>query len=255
MSQIEVFILTCGERPSFDRALQGVINQQPSVKYTVIRDAAPMSKAFNEMLRLSTCPYFVQCDDDMILHHNAVSLLHGDIAAPYRPKTAIAARWLWDPHVGRPIVGVKAYNTEAIARVGGWQDVQSCEVDQITRLRNAQWHDNCPYEDNLIDPPFNRESPLIVGVHDPMFSPEAAYERYRDLMLKQRRFGQALWVEGLPKIFLERVRAHSNAVDLAALAGCLAGCSADLAQANTEKNFLTKPWAAEYALVARMLGL
>lgn len=255
MSQIEVFVLTCGVRPSFDRALQSVINQQPPVKYTVIKDVAPMSAAFNRMLELSTTPYFVQCDDDMILAENAVSLLHGDIAAPYRPKTAIAARWLWDVHCNRPIVGVKAYNKEAIAQVGGWRDVQSCEVDQITRLRDAQWHVNCPYEQNLIDPPFNRESVLLVGVHDPMFTPETAYERYRDLMLKQRRFGQALWVESLPRQFLARYKAHGNLVDLGAFAGCIAGCVANLEQANVEKNFLVRPWADEFAFVKKLLAL
>jgi hypothetical protein len=258
LEDTEVFILTCDNRPSYPEARRHLEAQDASTPITVIADEAPMSKAFNQMLwQGEKRPFFVQCDDDMLLQPRAVSVLRQAIEEQ-GPQCAILALWLWDPHVERPIVGVKIYRRAAIEQVGGWKDVQSCEVTQMDALKAAGWSIHVPWTQRLLGGPWDGpsesydEKHLIVGQHDPMFTPEMAYERYRDLMMKQRRFHHAAWVEELPKLFHKRA---GGPVDLAALAGCIAGCSASLEEGNVEKDFRQKPWLEEYKLVAKMLKL
>jgi hypothetical protein len=254
---VEVFVITCGARPSFPRALAAAEGQVPAAPVTVVRDVAPMSAAFQRMLTAGHGrPYFVQVDDDMILAPDAIAKLCAAMsAAP--AWAAICGLWLYDPHVERPIVGVKLYRREAIEEVGGWSDEQSCEMGQLARLKAAGWSVEVPWV-----PGMGKDDPHVVGLHDPMFTPESAFERYRDLMVKQRRLGHALWVEELPELFLRRLRAMpagypGQAVDTAAFAGCVAGLTADLAHdwSTGEKDFRACPWRAEFDRLAKVLKL
>lgn len=257
---VTVFVPTCGYRPSLERCVRALHEQDVMCKTMIIRDVAPMSAAFNEMLARCETPYFVQCDDDMILRSFAVSRMVSAMQDNVQ-RTAIHAHALWDPHVARPIIGVKICAAEALRAVGGWRDVQSCEVDQLARLRAADWAIRVTWDDSWgSGGNFVREHPLVVGDHDPMYTPELAYERYRDLMLKQRRFGQALWVEALPGQFLARVNGDAPciadyAVELAAFAGCIAGFVAPLDAENREKDFARRPWTAEWTKIAEVLGI
>jgi len=256
---VTVFVPTCGARPSLERCLAALRAQDSTFTLSIIQDVAPMDAAFNEMLARCQTPLFIQCDDDMILRPFAVSRMTGAMQAA--PRTAIYAHSLWDPHVVRPIIGAKICSAEALRAVGGWRNVQSCEVDQLARLKAAGWTIQVTWDQHWEHGAgFIADHPLNVGDHDPMYTPELAYERYRDLMMKQRRFGQALWVEGLPKQFLARVKGsapcttHPN-VELAALAGCIAGFVAPLAAEDREKDFIRRPWTAEWAKVAEVLGI
>lgn len=251
LEDIEIFVPTCGQRPSLRACISCLEALNTSTPYRVLKGFAPMSRAFDEMIRAATKPYFIQVDDDMLLAPDAVKKL----AATMGSDVAMGALWLWDVHVGRPILGCKIYNTAAIRDIGGWRNVQSCEVDLNDRLKAAGWTINVVADATVFEPPFDSQSPVIVGRHDPMFTPSMAYERYRDLVLKHRRLKNALWVEALPSMFLERVRAHGNKVDLAALAGCISGMTAPLDVNNHEKDFSQCPWMSEYNLVEKLLGL
>jgi len=250
---VEVFVPTCGERPSLPNCLEALNELYPPVPVTVIRDLAPMSSAFNAMHEQATKEFFVQVDDDMILSSDAVTKLRDLIACA--PLVGMAALWLWDVHVGKPIIGVKIYRTAAVKEIGGWSDVQSCEVDFNDRMRGVGWASVIPCTPDLLTPLADPANPLIAGEHDPEFTCEAAYERYRDLTMKQRRFGQAPWVAALPGMFLGRVKNDGSKVELAALAGCIAGALADIQDAGKEKNFRECPWHNGYVSVAKLLGL
>ena len=250
---VEVFVPTCGKRPSLPTCLEALDELVPPVPVTVIRELAPMSTAFNAMHEQATKEFFVQVDDDMILSSDAITKLRALLVEA--PLAGMAALWLWDVHVGKPIVGVKIYRTAAVRESGGWSDVQSCEVDFKDRMRGLGWSSIIPCTPELLTLQADYSHPMIVGDHDPEFTCESAYERYRDLTMKQRRFGAAPWVEALPALFLERVKNGGDKVELAALAGCIAGALADIQDTGKEKNFNECPWHDGYVSVAKLLCL
>ncbi len=252
--KVTVFVPTCSERPSLEDCLISLQAQVPRCLVEVIRDVAPMSAAFNEMLRRCRTPYFVQCDDDMLLRPETVARMVEDIERT--PETvAIVAHPLWDVHLRRVICGCKIYRRAAIANVGGWADMQSCEFDQVQHLKNLGYE---------VQVRWAEARDTCVGDHDPMFTPELAYERYRDLVMKQRRLGHSPWVLDVGREMVGRLLSSSavggavneeTRVDLAALSGIVAGCCADLEAEPGEKDFITRPWSKEYARVALCLGL
>lgn len=256
-AQTTVFVPTCGHRSSLGRCLAALGAQSSPCNVDVINGVAPMSAAFNAMMERCVTPTFVQCDDDMILKPDAVVRLLEDLLAQ-PPAVALLAMPLWDVHLGRPIVGCKIYRTDAVREAGGWRDVQSCEVSQLHVLAElgysvvTRWHS--PWN---VGVDWQRDHPLIIGDHDPEYTPEQAYERYRDLTLKNRRMHNAAWVEELPALFVRRIdsSARPSQVDIASLEGCRAGLVASLEETDHEKDFSRRPWHDEYVAVAERLGL
>jgi hypothetical protein len=162
----------------------------------------------------------------MILQPFAV----GRMAHSIRPrqKVAFSAFPLWDVHLRRAIMGVKIYDHE-IMRNYPYQDVQSCEVDQMERLKadgffiRTEW--GAPWETHHGD--LHERHPGIMGNHGVRYNARSAYERYMDLTLKYRRVGQAEWVAPWPRRFIERYRAEGDEADLWSFLGCMIGLIAD----------------------------
>jgi len=258
IGNVTVFVPTCGDRPSLPHCLDALSDQDVQFGLSVIMNVAPMSAAFNAMIERCKTPLFIQCDDDMLLRRYAVRRLVESMEAADH-DVAIYAHPLWDVHVNRPIFGVKIYRADAIRDVGGWSDVQSCEVDQLSRLDAAGYKLRTAWDSAWSSPDgFRYDHPMIMGDHDPMFTPSLAYERYKDLIMKHRKLQNAAWVEQLPGLFLARVRGERACVapldvEVAALAGCIAGLTATLPDSAGEKDFLARPWDAEWAACERLL--
>ncbi len=80
MSDLTVFILTCGEE-SLKQCMETLERQglEDGTNIELINDVYPMSEAFNEMHRRCKTPYFIQVDADVILNDGAIDALYQNL--------------------------------------------------------------------------------------------------------------------------------------------------------------------------------
>lgn len=217
-----VFWITCNSSASA-ASRAALAAQTCAFRLEVIDHVAPMSAAFQMMLDRCVTPYFVQVDDDMVLRSFAVERLVTQLGEAPR-DVAMVCHPLWDRHLGRSILGLKAYR-HGIFRRYPYRDVRSCEMDQLSRL--AADH----YRSLVIDPVQTREDdPVLVGYHGTHYTPEEAFERYSDLARKQRLVGHNDWVLEWPRRFLDRLveqGGHYESADLWAFLGLVSGLAYD----------------------------
>jgi hypothetical protein len=180
--------------------------------------------------------YFVQVDEDMLLYPNAIRSLYTRIAES-PPDVAILTCHLLDPHAERVIYGLKIYRYEIVHRYP-YDDVESCEYDQIRRLTGDGFVDcRLPIEDHF------RPSELTLGEHGSGWTPRSVFERYLTLERKIRRHRQgvpttsATWVEEHAAFFLKRYLDTGAQLDLYALMGVLAGRLAPVDGRGREKDY------------------
>ena len=130
--EVTVFVSTVGET-SLPSCLAHLAEQDCRFQLRMIENVAPMSAAFQAMLDACETPYYVQVDEDMLLHPDAVRRLHANLrCAP--ADVAFVVACLHDVHLEAPVQGVKIFR-HGIVRRYPFADVQSCELDQIDRMR------------------------------------------------------------------------------------------------------------------------
>ena len=207
---VTVFVSTVG-RPGFERCLAALKAQDCSFELQVIRDVAPMSRAFQTMLDRCRTPFYVQVDEDMILVPGAIRHLHAAIAAA-PADVATIVRPLWDTHLERCILGVKIYRHAIVARYP-FADTPSCDQDQNRRLAADGYH--------VVWPPLKDVTvggPEILGLHGTDTTDQGAYARYAKLERgRQWAPDQMGWTGDLPHQFLRRVLDGGSRTDLVAL--------------------------------------
>jgi len=196
-----------------------------------------MSAAFQAMLDQCETPYYVQVDEDMLLYPDAIQRLHDELrGAP--DDIAFVVGYLHDVHLEQPVQGVKIFR-HAIVRRYPFADVQSCELDQVDRLRA----DGFAYrvlpagtERSADDTEFPY---AIVGLHGATHSPRSIYERFRTLEMARRKHPRRFsHQERWPVMLVERFLERRNPLDFYALMGLLAGALSPTA-AGGEKDFRT----------------
>jgi hypothetical protein len=242
--KLTVFVITVGG-PTAKACLAAVKGQTCKFRLDVIENVAPMSAAFQEMLDRCETPYFIQVDEDMILKPHAVQQIYNSIST-IGGNVAFVCFGLWDTHIGMPIIGVKGYRHD-ICKLFPYVDEQSCEVGQLERMREEGY----TYRAFL---PATRDDKDTLGDHTSCLTPWQAYERYKDLMEKQRKHGQCGWVERLPAQFAKRLGVNPESPDLWALFGLLAGSGSDIDRAPGEKDFRTYGKDPAYATMLRLLS-
>src|SRR5262245_22053777 len=104
---VTVFVTTVGA-PTFEQCLRHLREQDCKSRLKIIDHVAPMNAAFQRMLDECRTPYYVQVDEDMLLHPHAVRTLYDTIEAA-GPKVAIYAAGLYDVHLERCIHGIKIF--------------------------------------------------------------------------------------------------------------------------------------------------
>jgi len=198
---------------------------------------AKTDKAFQAMLDQCETPYYVQVDEDMLLYPDAIQRLHDELrGAP--DDIAFVVGYLHDVHLEQPVQGVKIFR-HAIVRRYPFADVQSCELDQVDRLRA----DGFAYrvlpagtERSADDTEFPY---AIVGLHGATHSPRSIYERFRTLEMARRKHPRRFsHQERWPVMLVERFLERRNPLDFYALMGLLAGALSPTA-ARREKDFRT----------------
>lgn len=221
MNKVTVFVISCHGDPNYYDCLEALESQKPPFPVKQIRNVAPMSAAFQQMLDQCDTPYFVQCDSDMILAQGTVAHML-EIIEQADPKVAIAAFMLQDPHLEMPIQGVKIYRHEIVAKYPYNLTTISCEKNHLDRMT----------EDGYTI--LNRME--VVGAHSPKWTPELIFERYFDLMEKWKLYGYT-WLEDLHrKLFLKYMDKQSE-LNLYAYLGAMASVSRPERLRTREKDF------------------
>jgi hypothetical protein len=215
-SEMTVFVSTVGAA-SFPECMACLERQDSRFRLEVIEGVAPMSAAFQLMMDRCQTPYYIQVDEDMLLHPHAVRVLHERILAA-DPAVPLVVAWLWDAHLGHCIQGVKAFRHRIVSRYP-FADVQSCEKDQLRRMAEDGHHHQRPPETNP-----TQHDPGTLGLHGTHYDAQSIFERYSTLEQRRRRHPDKLaWFEAHGGDFLRRFRDDPSEVNLMALMGILAG--------------------------------
>lgn len=218
-ADMTVFVSTVGAA-SFPECIACLERQDCRFRLEVIEGVAPMSAAFQVMMDRCQTPYYIQVDEDMLLHPHAVRVLYERILAADANVPLVVA-WLWDAHLGHCIQGVKAFRHSIVSRYP-FADVQSCEKDQLRRMAEDGHHHQRPPETTPA-----QHDPGTLGLHGTHYDAQSIFERYSTLEQRRRRHPDKLaWFEAHGADFLRRFRDDPTEVNLMALMGILAGCLA-----------------------------
>jgi MoaA/NifB/PqqE/SkfB family radical SAM enzyme len=173
--------------------------------------------------------YYIQVDGDMVLKPHAIRTMLAGIKRRQEQgqhKTAMVCWPLWDVHLKRTLLGVKAY-AHNIFREYPYTDTQSCEMDQLTRLQQDGYNYEVEWGGAWSDHKgkIPRKDRRCLGDHGSSYTPKEAYERYKDLTEKARFVGGSDWVHPWVWTFLERIAPGIKPTDpnLWAFLGCIAG--------------------------------
>ena len=215
-AEVTVFVSTVGA-PSFRECMEHLKRQDCNFRLEVIQNISPMSAAFQRMVDSCQTPYYVQVDEDMMLRHDAVRMLTEWILNT-PDEVPLVVAWLWDMHLNRGIQGVKAFR-HSIVRNYPFQDVESCEKDQLLRMQQDGYHYVKPLD---TDP--TEHGTWTLGTHGTHYDPQTIFERYATLEHKRCQYPDKLaWFEAYGSDFLRRFREDPSELNLMALLGLLAG--------------------------------
>ncbi len=211
--QLTVFVISSGSNPNLPGCLKALKMQSCTFTLDIIKDVSPLSRAFQEMLNRVRTPYYIECDEDMVLNANAVEKMYNDIAgAHHSDNVAMHAYMLQDQHLDMPIYGVKIYKADICKRYPYNLQHPSCEMEQLQRLERDGYTYKLFHD--------------LMGSHSPLWTEELIFERYYNLMEKFKIF-RYVWMEQLPRKLLEKVQREPTDLNIAAYSGALASVYAD----------------------------
>lgn len=164
---LDAVIFSCGEGSLRD-CLESVDRQTlPPRTIHLIEDVHPMARAFQqgleEMVRCGSRCY-VSVDADMILHPHCFETLASCLETHSKACHEVIGR-LQDGIEG-PVWGIRIYQTEVIAGLGGFREVFGTELELNERAERRGWKSLAIQE--------------VLGLHNPVYTPEAAFIRFRN---------------------------------------------------------------------------
>ena len=168
---VTVFILTVGD-PVF-AACRNAIEAQHSSDFLIdiIEHVHPFNTAAQEMIRRCRTPYFIQVDEDMILHPDAVSRMQQAMTqAP--AEIGMICFHLYDEDRECPIQGIKIYRTKLMKRLA-FHDLKASEMNLLDQMgeQGIRW---------ILHPD-------TLGRHGTRYTPESIYRRYKTMYEKDIR--------------------------------------------------------------------
>lgn len=170
---ITIYIGSVGY-PTFNRCFSTInnlfANHNLVHDIVVVKDKFPTSEWLNEM-KNSTTKYTLQVDEDMYLYKNAVDELFK--LAESNKNTLNASSLLYDLFLKTNIGSLKLWNTEAL-RSATFKDVQGADRQFAKDAAKFGFK--------------NYETKLVLGDHDSAPSPEITYFKYKEYIMKIRRF-------------------------------------------------------------------
>ncbi|MCO5171559.1 MAG: SPASM domain-containing protein [Planctomycetes bacterium] len=225
-SEVAVCVATVGGA-TFPRALAALERQDCRFAGpVVVRNVAPSARAFRLLNERCPTPVYVQVGEDMVLRPHAVRALYERLlAAP--PEVAGVCLPLWDTHLGRTVLGVKALRRDVLAR-HAYREVAGTGFDLDARLRAAGHPilvvQPTDFLGRVVDDDPHR--PEVMGEHV-VEGAAALFERYRAVFAYHRDHPEMSYAWRDLVLVLERLGldARKDDPDLWALLGAVAGLS------------------------------
>ncbi|TKB65719.1 MAG: glycosyltransferase [Nitrospira sp.] len=166
-----VFVLTVDD-PVLEACLEALHKQEGlPFKLDIIRNVYPFSAAAQRMITDCATEFFLQVDEDMILHPDAVMTMEATIRqAP--DDVGMICFHLFDEDRGVPIQGVKIYRT-ALMKSLVFQDVKASEMDLLEQMghHGIKW---------ILHPD-------VKGRHGTSYTVDTIYRRYKTMYEKDIR--------------------------------------------------------------------
>ncbi len=166
-----VFVLTVDD-PAFQSCMEALGKQEGHpFELEIIRNVSPFSAAAQEMITRCSTPYFIQVDEDMILHPDAVSRMEQFMSqAP--SEVGMICFHLYDEDRECPIQGIKIYRTELMKRLA-FRDLKASEMNLLDQMgeQGIRW---------ILHPD-------TLGRHGTRYTPETIYRRYKTMYEKDIR--------------------------------------------------------------------
>jgi glycosyltransferase involved in cell wall biosynthesis len=226
---VTVFVTTVGA-PTFGECLRHLREQDCDFQLVVLDHVVPLSAALQRMVDSCETPFYVQVDEDMLLHPHAIRTLHRRISES-DPRVAMVVGNLYDVHLERAIHGVKILRHETVrhCRIEG-------EEDWVATLRRElERGGHAVVRMSLGD--VTPSSPDVLGLHGTRWTPASIYARYADLGRRWRAGAPSLrWFEDYPERFLRRFLDDRSELNLFALMGVVAGVLASHRGLGREKD-------------------
>jgi hypothetical protein len=219
--KLTVFIISCGFNPNYEDCKKYIENQTTSFKLKEIKNVSPMSAAFQKMIDECDTEYYIQVDEDMILHESSIEIIYVSLVNS-DSKISTIAHMLNDVHLNFNLYGIKGYKHSILKNYPYNLEIISCEVDQIKRLQNDG------YNTLMIEE--------VLGYHSPKWTPELIYERYFDLMEKWKNF-KYHWLGELPSKLFQIFKNDPSDINFYALMGAMNSLSIVEPIRKREKNF------------------
>jgi len=153
---------------------------------------------------------------------------------------ALVVAYLHDVHLDAPVQGIKIFRHGVVRRYP-FADVQSCELDQIDRMRADGFTYQVMPSDGERRTGENAAFPFrILGLHGGMYTPRSVYERFMTLEKARRKHPRRFrHQEAWPGMLVERFLECRDPLDFYALMGLLAGALSPANSGAREKDFRT----------------
>jgi len=217
--KVTVFVISTQRDKNYRACLEALSCQTVRFKLIEIKDTYPMSKAYNKMLDLCDTPYFIQCDEDMILKPDAIYQMYKSIIST-RDNIATDMHKLYDSHLEVDINGVRI-NKYDILKNYPFQNVLACENDQKIRLRNNKF---------LI-----KINNSVMGEHSPYWTNQAIFRRYYNFMERYKKWNSH---KEIPHKIYETYKNNPTELNFYALLGTFISLFTSKI-IDKEKNFLS----------------
>ena len=221
--EITIFVISSGENPNYVDCISSISKQTMKGKFDVIKNYAPMSRAFQEMIDRCDTKYYIQVDEDMILLPTAVETMYNSIKNTNK-NISMVAHMLHDTHIDINIYGIKIYKHDIFKNYPYNLEIISCEKEQTDRLAKDGY---------IVDTPA-----IVIGEHSPKWTDELIFERYFDLMEKYKVYKYD-WIKNLPEKLELIYKSNPSDLNYYALMGAKASINSTGIR-NREKNYLIK---------------
>ncbi len=213
-SRITAAILTVDPSRTLSACVESVRSQTlPPATIEIIRNVSPFSRASQQALNSIGTEFYVQVDDDMILHSTCFERLFFLMATERRCAQSVAR--LRDPIFGT-ITGVKMYRTEPVRSVGffPFDGEKGCERHMTEQLE-AQGY-------------VTARTMSIEGIHHPLYTPKEMYWKFHFFGEQLRYYkDDGSRMMDLLDLLTHRWAAHPDDLTLYGLAGLFSGIQAE----------------------------
>ena len=228
-SSVTVFVTTVGA-PTFRGCMARLRDQSCVFSLNVIQDVAPMSLAYQTMIERCRTPFYVQVDEDMLLHPYAIEFLFLKMQEQDL-NTAMVVAELYDCDLERRIYGVKLFRHQIVKNYP-FANVEATDVHQNARMKKDG------YRIELLKLKDTPKTPAgVLGLHGVKWSDKTIYERYATQKRRyRRRPDKERWFLDHELDFFNRFREAPNRHNFFALMGTIAGTLWPLNGSGEEKD-------------------